>query len=172
MSGIAMAAFQHTGHVTTPGYTYKLVEPRYYADRLSVRALTPPEAAQYVVRAYIAYVTVPLPWEIESRSMLAFLPEQILWYLIVLLVPFGIVAGLHRDAVFTCVLVAHGFIAVTMVALTGGNIGTLVRHRGLAMPYLAFLAALGACALLARAVARQPATDAAPPSGVVTAAWP
>jgi hypothetical protein len=171
MSGVAMAAFQHWGHVATPGYTYKLLEPRYYADRLSVRAMTPPEAGRYIVRAFVAYITVPLPWQIESRSMLVFLPEQIVWYFIVLLIPFGLVAGLRRDAVVTSLIAAHGFVAVAMVALTGGNIGTLVRHRGLALPYLAFLAALGACVLLARAVERKPATQAAAPPSVVTPAW-
>lgn len=171
MSAIATVAFQHWGHVATPGYTYKLLEPRYYEDRLSVRALTPPEAARYVVRACVAYVTVPLPWQIESRAMLAFLPEQIVWYLIVLLVPIGLVAGLHRDAMVTCLIAAHGFIAAAMVALTGGNIGTLARHRGLAMPYLVFLAVLGACVLLARAVERNQMTEPSAPGTLGSPAW-
>ena len=170
MSGIATAAFQHWGHVATPGYTYKLLEPRYYAERLSVREMTPPEAARYVVRAFVAYVTVPLPWTIESRSMLAFLPEQIVWYLVVLLTPVGVVAGFRLDAVVTSLIAAHAFGAVAMVALTSGNIGTLVRHRGLAMPYLAFLAALGAYVVLARLVERNAAVAAAPP-GAGTPAW-
>jgi hypothetical protein len=35
-----------------------------------------------------------------------------------------------------------------MVALTGGNIGTLIRHRGLTFPYFTWLAALGACSVV------------------------
>ena len=171
MSGIASAAFLHWGHVATPGYTYKLLEPRYYEDRLSVRAMSPPEAARFIVRALVAYLTVPLPWQIESRAMLAFLPEQITWYLIVLLVPIGLVAGLHRDAVVTCIIAAHGVIAVAMVALTGGNIGTLVRHRGLAMPYLVFLAVLGACVVLARVIERTQTPQSSPSHRLVSPAW-
>jgi hypothetical protein len=34
------------------------------------------------------------------------------------------------------------------VAMTSGNIGTLVRHRGLALPYLVWLSAVGACDLV------------------------
>ena len=34
------------------------------------------------------------------------------------------------------------------VALNGGNVGTLVRHRGLALPYLVWLSAVGACQLV------------------------
>jgi hypothetical protein len=35
-----------------------------------------------------------------------------------------------------------------MVALTSGNIGTLIRHRGLTFPYFTWLAAVGACAMI------------------------
>ena len=41
-----------------------------------------------------------------------------------------------------------------MVALTGGNIGTLIRHRGLVVPYLVWLAAFGACTLLSKTRSR------------------
>ena len=39
----------------------------------------------------------PLPWKIESRALLAYLPEQIAVVRLVLLLPFGVVAGLRRD---------------------------------------------------------------------------
>ena len=65
------------------------------------------------------------------------------------LVPFGFIAGLRRDALFTCLLAAHAFAVMMMVALTSGNVGTLIRHRGLVLPYLIWLSALGACRLLA-----------------------
>ena len=171
MGAVSMAAFQHWGHLATPGYTYTLIEPRYFNDRLSVRAMSPPEAARYVIRACVAYFTVPLPWKIESRAMLAFLPEQILWYVLVALMPFGFAAGLKRDVYLTCLIAAHGATAVAMVALTGGNVGTLVRHRGLAMPYLAWFAALGACALAARLIRGGQAARAAAPPATVEPAW-
>ena len=102
---------------------------------------------------------MPRPSQIESRSALAYLPEQALWYAMLLLMPFGVVAGMRRAPVVTCLLLAHGLTAAGMVALTGGNIGTLIRHRGLTLPYFTWLAALGACTvrlLAATARARQP----------------
>jgi hypothetical protein len=163
--GVRQAASHHRGHILTAGYTYQLLEPHYYHgydqhDELD--KLTPSEAAQYVVRAVTSYLTVPLPWRIESRAMLAYLPEQMLWYLMVVLVPFGVLAGLRRDAPLTWLLVSHATAAVMMVALTGGNIGTLVRHRGLALPYLVWLAALGACELARRLMAHERDGPAAP----------
>jgi hypothetical protein len=144
-------ARQHWGHVATPGYVYTLLDERFYADRSSISDLGFTEAARYVVRAFVRYVTVPLPWEARSASALAYLPEQIVWYVLVMLLPFGIVFSLRRDAVVTGVLLATASIAVVSVALTSGNVGTLIRHRGLALPYLICLSAVGLCELLSRA---------------------
>jgi hypothetical protein len=46
------------------------------------------------------------------------------------------------------VLAAFAFALAAPVAVSDGNIGTLVRHRGLALPYLIWLSAVGAEALL------------------------
>jgi len=58
-------------------------------------------------------------------------------------VPFGLVLGFRRDPLLTGLLASHAGALMMMVALTSGNIGTLVRHRGLALPYLAWLSGLG-----------------------------
>ena len=144
------AAFQHWGHVATPGYSYKLLDPRLYVDmgRRAVYTMTYPEAGRFVVRAFWNFLTVPRSSQIESRSALAYLPEQALWYSMLILLPIGVVAGMRREPVLTCLLLAHGLAASGMVALTGGNIGTLIRHRGLTLPYFAWLAALGACTVI------------------------
>ena len=150
------SAFQHWGHVATPGYSYKLLDEHFYANesRSSVYAMTHREAARYVLRAFWSFATVPRPSHIESRSALAYLPEQAVWYAILILTPFGVAAGMRRDPVVTCMLVAHGLTAAGMVALTGGNIGTLIRHRGLTLPYFTWLAALGVAAVVYRLAAR------------------
>jgi len=80
--------------------------------------------------------------------MLAYLPELMLWYVTVALVPFGVVAGLRRDAVLTCLLLSHALVVAAMVAVTSGNVGTLIRHRGLALPYLLWLSVLGGCEVM------------------------
>jgi hypothetical protein len=165
---IQEAAFQHWGHVATPGYSYKLLDPRLYVDmgRSAVYTMTYPEAGRYVVRAFWNFLTVPRPSQIGSRSALAYLPEQALWYSMLILLPIGVVAGMRRDPVLTCLLLTHGLAASAMVALTSGNIGTLIRHRGLALPYLTWLAAIGACRLAVWLTARSAvASLSARPSG-------
>jgi hypothetical protein len=158
MATLQDAAFQHWGHVATPGYSYKLLDPRFYFDaqRRSVYTMTFPEAGRYAVRAAWNFMTVPRSSQIESRSALAYLPEQALWYSLLLLTPIGVVAGLRREPIVTCLLLAHGLTASAMIALTSGNIGTLIRHRGLTLPYFTWLAAIGACMVIHWMMQRAP----------------
>ncbi len=143
-AGVHEVALKHWGYINTPGQTYRLMEPAFYMDRREIQAMTVGDVARYSLRAVWSYLTVPLPWQIESRSALAFLPEQMIWYTLIVLMPIGVAAGLKRDPLLTCVLVTHGLVAAAMVAVSGGNVGTLVRHRGLALPYLVWLSGLGA----------------------------
>lgn len=137
-------AFHHAGHVLTPGQSYQLVDPDYYPSRIQLLESMPADdAARYALAAMWSYFVQPLPW-LESRTVRAYLPEQVAWYGMVFLVPFGVVAGLRRDRVLTVMLVTHAVIAILIVALTSGNIGTLIRHRSLVLVYLIWLSALGA----------------------------
>ena len=161
MARVHQAALYHAGHVLTPGYSYQLVNPRYYPNRAQLYQMTPSEAGRFAVKAVWAYFAQPLPREQWSRSMLAYLPEQVIWWMVALLLPFGFYAGLKRDVLVTCMLAAHAIAAIAIVALSSGNIGTLIRHRSLAMPYVIFLSATGAHEL----VRRMAAGRAAPTKG-------
>jgi Mannosyltransferase (PIG-V) len=162
---VKIAAKQHWGHVQTPGWTYKLLDEHYYNDSGSIDGLEFVDAARFVVRAIERYVTVPWPWETQSTAALVYLPEQIIWYLIIALLPMGIVSSLRRDALLAGLLVGVGAVAAVGIALLSGNVGTLVRLRVLAMPYLATVSAAGLCDVLARAVHRErgPAIEKAEP---------
>ena len=145
LSTLRAAAFYHSGHVLTPGYSYQLLDDHYYFSRLQIlRDMPPDEAGRFAIRAIGSYFAEPLPWKTRSRAILAYLPEQMAWYGMVLLLPLGVVAGMRRDVTLTAMLVAHGVAAILIVALTGGNIGTLIRHRSLVLLYLIWLSALGA----------------------------
>jgi len=142
------SAIYHAGHVGTPGYSYQLIDPRYYLDSRLIFAMPPREAALFVGRAIVHYFIEPLPWKAESRQLRVYLPEQMLWLLMLAFVPIGVVAGMRSDPRLTSLLIAHACGAVLVVALNSGNFGTLIRHRGLALPYLAWLAGVGAVELL------------------------
>ena len=156
LSNLRFAATYHSGHVLTPGYSYRLVDAGYYARRGQLRDQMPfSDAGRFAVKAVWSYVAQPVPWEMKSRTLLAYLPEQMVWYVIALLLPFGIYAGLKRDVVLTSILAAHAAAAIVIVALSSGNIGTLIRHRSLALPYLVWLSAAGAHEVFRRVAARR-----------------
>ena len=149
VTGVRQAAQAHWGHVNTPGYVYTFLDPRFYQHRSSISTMTFREGARFVMGALVSYVTVPTPGQIKSRSALSFLPEQMAWYGLFVLAPIGVFAGFKRDPLVSSVLLAFSLSAAVLVALTSGNVGTLVRHRGLALPYIVWFSALGVCEVLA-----------------------
>ena len=138
----------HAGHILTAGQTYQMVDGLYYYDWPRIFEIGPQESIQYVARSIVHYVIEPQPWVERSRAMLLYVPEQAAWWSMLLLLPFGIAAGLKADPLLTTTLLSHAVAIGMMVALTSGNIGTLIRHRGLIFPYLVWLVALGGCRLV------------------------
>jgi hypothetical protein len=151
MSVVRESAIYHVGHVFTPGYSYKTLDSWYYIDPADIRRMQEGDAVKYVISSLVHYVVEPLPWTIESRSMLAFLPEHMIWLTLAALIPIGLMAGFRLDPILTAVLAAHGSVVVLIVAMTSGNVGTLIRHRGLVLPYVVWLSMLGGYHLLLRA---------------------
>ena len=149
------AARQHWGHVQTQGWVYKLLDPRFYGDRGEISDMQFMDSARFVVRAFERYFTVPFPWEVQSTAALIDIPEQIVWYLLVLLLPVGLVCSFQRDPALTGLLFGMAGVSIVAIALNSGNVGTLVRHRSLAAPYLLWLSLAGLCELLSRAGARR-----------------
>jgi FtsH-binding integral membrane protein len=95
-------------------------------------------------------------------------PEQLVWYLIVALAPIGLVFAFRRDTLVASLLLGYTLVAAVTVAVTSGNVGTLVRHRGLALPFMVCLSAVGVCELITWARRRRERTSATDPrSGTV-----
>lgn len=156
----AAAARRHWDHVNAPGHSYTIFEPAFYRDEPSPGDLTTSAGLRLAGGGLAAYLTVPTPWQLQSRAELLYLPEQVIWYAMVLLLPIGVVAGFRRDALLTSILLGHLLVSVALVAWTSGNVGTLVRHRALAMPYVVWFSGLGLCVVLAWLAGARPAARA------------
>jgi hypothetical protein len=148
---IQSAARLHRAFIETPGWVYTLLDQRFYDDGQAITDMRFDEAARYVVRAAERYVTVPLPWEAKSPAAAAYLPEQVVWYVLVALLPIGVLFSMRRDVVLTMILCGVTVVSASAIALLNGNVGALVRLRVLAIPYLTWLSMVGLCELLARA---------------------
>jgi hypothetical protein len=120
--------------------------------------LTDAQAARFMIRATRSFLFTPWPWEIASRSELAFLPEHMFWLLIVLLAPIGAVAGWRRDPLITSLLIGFVLPTAAALAITNGNVGTLLRLRGLVSPYLIWIAVVGGLSVAEYLLTRRPAT--------------
>jgi hypothetical protein len=147
MSQVRTLAVQHLGNVRTQGHAYKLLDQRFYSASYQgdpVQTLTAGEGARFVVRGVASFVLVPLPWQIESLSEILFMPQQIAWYVLVGLGLVGLILGLRRDRLVTCLLAGLAVAGATAIALNSGNIGTMVRHRDTIVPFIVWLSALGA----------------------------
>jgi hypothetical protein len=145
---VQRAAEQQQGHIHTAGYAYKTLDDRFYYSVRDIDDMRFFEAARFAIRSVVSYIVVPLPWNVESRSTLAYLPEQIVWYVMVALLPVGFVCALRRDALLASMLLAFALVSAALTAVVSGNIGTLVRHRGMVIPLIVWLSAVGAFELV------------------------
>jgi hypothetical protein len=165
---VTAAAKIHSGHVFTVGHAYRLLDDGFYyspaAPSSSSLTLTADHAARFVVRAMYTFLVTPLPWEARSRGELAILPEQLLWYAILVGLPVGVAAGWRRDRLMTAVLIGYVLPTAAVLAVTNGNVGTLVRLRGLVTPYLLWVSVLGYCVIVDRLAARRAAWTPHPPT--------
>lgn len=164
-SSLDSAAKTHLGHAFTVGHAYKLLDDGFYVNPITAAAatwtLTPPEMARYVIRAASSFVTVPFPWELTSARELSYLPEQLFWYVMIALVPIGLAAGWKRDALVTSLFAGVVVPTAAALALTNGNVGTLLRLRGIVIPYVIWISAVGFCAALQRYAAASEVQTAA-----------
>jgi hypothetical protein len=140
---VTRAAFQHRGHIFTPGYVYKALDDRFYISEYDIPDMRFFEQARFVIRSLVAYVAVPLPSQASSRTLKAYMPEQLLWYVMIALVPVGFVGAVRRDSLVASLFLAFAAASASLVALVSGNVGTLVRHRGLVIPFVVWLSAVG-----------------------------
>jgi hypothetical protein len=151
IDGIEEAAKVHAGHVFTVGHVYKLMDDGFYKSPVPPVAwdlrLTEAQAARYLVRAAISFFVTPFPWQMRSTPELVFMPEHMLWYVLMAALPFGIAAGWRLNPMAMALFLGWTMMTAAVVALTNGNIGTLLRMRGLVTPYAIWISVLGLCVL-------------------------
>lgn len=166
LAAVTSAAKMHAGHVFTVGHAYKLLDDGFYKHPETAMAwdiqLTEPQALRFLVRGAASFLLTPLPWQMRSLSELAFMPEHVIWYLLLALLPIGVAAGAKQDALVTYVLIGFAVPTALVLAVTTGNVGTLLRLRGLVTPTIIWLSALGLCVIGERLLAARQAWPSSP----------
>jgi hypothetical protein len=142
------SADRHVGHVRTPGESYKVLDwDFYFGDRNVRTSLTLAEGVRYMAASAVAFVLEPRPWAPGKMSDLAMAPQQIVWYGLALLAPVGVLIGLRRDPLATALLACNALVGAAVIAPNSGNIGTLIRHRDMIVPFVIWLSSLGVVSL-------------------------
>jgi hypothetical protein len=157
LGGVTMAAQQHAGHVGTVGHAYKTLDDRFYPSFNTVivrQPMTAPEALRFIARSAVAFIAVPLPWRASGPFELLYMPEQVAWYAMVALAAVGLGAAWHRDRLWTSLLVGYIVPMAALLAVSNGNVGTLVRLRELVVRFVVWIAAVGFVGLVQRLAAR------------------
>ncbi len=160
MSQLKTSAVLHIGNVRTEGHAYKLLDQRFYsAVDDTISTMTPVEGLRFAARGVVSFILVPLPWQVQSRSEMVFLAQQVVWYVLVIFAFVGLIAGLRRDALVTCMLAGLTATGTAVIALNSGNIGTMVRHRDTVVPFVVWLSAVGIVATVSTFVSRSSSRD-------------
>ena len=98
----------------------------------------------------LAYVlAAPFPWMFRRPIDFALLPEILLWYSAMILAAIGAIANWRNWAKYLPLLGYLGGMAI-ILAVVSGNLGTLVRSRGMLIPGMLIFAGAGFAWLLAR----------------------
>lgn len=146
---VRLAIGRHVGHVRSVGNSYKTADQRFYSDWPESWTTTHrDEGIRFLLRSAVAFVLVPLPWQITSFAGLAILPQQFAWYVLVALAVPGVWFGLRNDPQLTMTLAGCCVAALIVIAPNSGNIGTLIRHRDMVLPFLVWLSAAGAARIV------------------------
>ena len=154
VAGVTSAAQIHAGHVFTIGHAYKLLDDGFYMFPGTPEGLTFEQSLRFVGRAAASFALTPLPWDVRSRGELALLPEHMIWYVMLVLSPIGLLAGWKRSPLLTCMLVGYAIPTAAVIAATNGNVGTLLRLRALVTPQLVWVSAIGLLAVLSTLLER------------------
>lgn len=106
----------------------------------------------YLPRGYAYVLLAPFPWAPRSLNETVTVPDVLLWYVVLGAAAWTVWTQRRRwRELATPALYLMGLF--TILALAEGNVGTLYRHRAMAMPVAALLAGPGLVAAV-RAVRR------------------
>jgi len=103
---------------------------------------TPVKAAGYLPRGVVSFLFMPFPWRTRGLPQKLTMPENIMLYILMPFVLYGVYCCRKRWRLFTAI----NFF--TLVALLGyslitGNYGTAYRHKAVLLPFIFLYAAAG-----------------------------
>lgn len=132
----------HIGYINTPGNNYKIFPDRcYYKSQLV--GIGPKEIAGAFIKGIFHLLYEPLPYRVNSPTLLFAFLQTVLLYPFMPFVVIGFVIGLRYRARQMIPLAMYLLIFIPSIAINSGNVGTVFRHRDMLMPLLIILGTAG-----------------------------
>ena len=145
-----LALVRHVGHVKSTGISYRAANERFYrGERLVPYTMSALEGVRFLGLSAAYFFAAPLPQHIASTTGTMFVPLQFVWYGLLALTVLGIPEALRRDALVTWLSIGYILMGLITVAPNSGNIGTLIRHRDMIVPFVMAIGSVGLMTLLA-----------------------
>ena len=133
------------GVVYTGGTVYKVFDAKYYrggsmshSNHISFIDFT-----RGFFRGWAYFLLLPFPWITYTGLQLISYPQVILWYLFIPFIFIGMITALRYKWRETFIIFTYIFFIGSMIAITGGNIGTVFRHRDMLTPLFLIFGSLG-----------------------------
>jgi hypothetical protein len=154
-----LALSRHLGHVRSSGFSYRAADQRFYMeDNEAPWSMTRMEGERFLLRSAAAFFLAPLPSHIGSVAGWLFVPLNLAWYTLLVLAAAGVPAALRRDTLVTALCAGYLVAGLIVIAPNSGNIGTLIRHRDMVVPFVIGLSSVGLVSLLSTIAADGPRT--------------
>lgn len=133
----------HHGHVGTRGISYKILDPVYYATPDLLYNIPFFIFLKFLFRGVYHFILEPLPFRFFNLSFLYVMPQMVFWYFLLPFMFIGIIISLGRNKVGALIIMGYLVLSTVSIALSSGNIGTLVRHRDYVSQFYLIFAAIG-----------------------------
>ena len=131
---------QQRGVTNAGGICYKLLPEDYYADKKDLEFV---DAARMFRNGWFHIMFEPLPWREQSSKMIASFPQTVLWYFFIPFAILGVVILARYRLKESAFLIAYFFVITSILAMVGGNIGTIFRLRDINTPIFLMFSSVG-----------------------------
>jgi len=131
---------QHKGAVLNSGLHYRLLPDEYYMNTIELK---PADALMMLFKGWFHIGMEPLPWQFQSKSMMASFPQMLIVYYLIPFAVLGIWILVRYRFKECAALIAYFIIMTSVMAMAGGNIGTVFRQRDVNTPFFLMLSSVG-----------------------------
>ncbi len=133
----------HRGVAATAGFNYRIYDDWIYDTNVDYGRVSNFEFLSAASKGWAHFFLEPFPWNLRSALSIIVFPQMVIWYIILPFSVIGFFLKLKSHKRITVALSAFFLLVGTILAMTGGNIGTDFRIRDMLSPLVILFSAIG-----------------------------